>query len=208
MAAAANYRKAAFPVVTVLVVAGSLALFLLPDIAHLFVYDRDRVLGGEIWRLVTGHAVHFSASHAAYNLVMFAVAGGWLERRNRPRYAWLIGLTALIGGLYFLIFMPEMTRYGGLSGVVGAAAVYLSLQEMRQGQFARVVWATVLLLFTAKVGYEILIGQAIFAAPDVGLFEVAPSAHIIGALTAVILFYGLGKCRRACLAKPQPIEAL
>ncbi|MCK5274681.1 MAG: rhombosortase [Alphaproteobacteria bacterium] len=180
--------KAGFPVITVLVAAGSLALFLLPDVAHWLIYDRNRVLAGEAWRLITGHAVHFSKSHALYNVVLFSVAGISLERRNGLRFAWLIGLTALVGSLYFLIFMPEMARYGGLSGVASAAVVYLCLQEMRQGGFVRAVWATILLLFLAKVGYEILIGQTVFATPDATPFEVVPTIHIIGAVVAGFQF--------------------
>ena len=188
MAVAAPNTKAGFPVITVLVAAGSLALFLLPDAAHSLVYDRERVLAGEVWRLVTGHAVHLSMSHALYNIVLFSVAGIWLERRNGLRYAWLIGLTALVGSLYFLIFMPEMALYGGLSGVISAAVVYLCLQEMLQGGFVRAVWATILLLFLAKVGYEILIGQTVFATPDATPFEVVPTIHIIGAVVAGFQF--------------------
>ena len=188
MAVAAPNTNAGFPVITVLVAAGSLALFLLPDVAHWLIYDRNRVLAGEVWRLVTGHAVHLSMSHALYNIVLFSVAGIWLERRNGLRYAWLIGLTALVGSLYFLIFMPEMAFYGGLSGVISAAVVYLCLQEMRQGGFARAVWATILLLFLAKVGYEILIGQTVFATPDATPFEVVPAIHIIGAVVAGFQF--------------------
>lgn len=187
MAVAALHRKAAFPVITVVVVTGSLAVFLLPDAAHWFIYDRDRVLEGQVWRLVTAHAVHFSQSHAAYNLVLVSVVGAWLEQRNRPRYAVLIGLTAVASGLYFLIFMPGMARYGGLSGVVSAAVVYLSLREIRHGRFARAIWVTVLLLFAAKVCYETLIGQAIFTATDAIPFEVVPSAHVIGAVVAIAL---------------------
>ncbi len=197
MIAAADCRKAAFPAVTLLVAVGSLALFLLPDTAPVFVYERNRVLAGEAWRLVTGHAVHLSESHAAYNLILFAVAGSWLERRNGPRYAWLIGLTALAGGLYFLVFMPEMARYGGLSGVVSAVVVYLGLQELRQGGFIRAVWATILLLFVVKIGYEILIGQAVFAAPDTTQFDVVPAVHIIGAVVAIVLFLTWERRRKA-----------
>lgn len=188
MAVVAPNTKAGFPVITVLVAAGSLALFLLPDVAHWLIYDRNRVLAGEAWRLITGHAVHFSKSHALYNVVLFSVAGISLERRNGLRFAWLIGLTALVGSLYFLIFMPEMARYGGLSGVASAAVVYLCLQEMRQGGFVRAVWATILLLFLAKVGYEILIGQTVFATPDATPFEVVPTIHIIGAVVAGFQF--------------------
>lgn len=186
--AAAPDRKAGFPAVTVLAAAAGLALALLPDAAALLVYDRDRVLNGDIWRLATGHAVHFSWSHAAWNLALFSVAGGWLERRDRARYLWLLALTVLASGLYFLIGLPEMARYGGLSGLISAVVVSLCLTGMRNGGPARAIWAAILLLFVAKVGYEILVGQVLFAAPGATPFQVAPAAHIIGAAAATTLY--------------------
>ncbi|MBE9556287.1 MAG: rhombosortase [Proteobacteria bacterium] len=178
-------KAAGFPVVTLLVAAGGLALMLLPDIAHMLVYDRERVLAGEVWRLATGHAVHFSWSHAAWNLTVFSVVGVWLERRDGARYLWLIAVMALASGLWFLTVLPDMARYGGLSGLISAMVVYLALTELRQPGPTRAIWATILLLFVAKLVYELLSGQAIFVAPDAIPFQVAPAAHIVGAVVAI-----------------------
>lgn len=197
MAAAAADSKAGFPAVTLLVAAGGLALTLLPDTTHLLIYDRERVLAGEVWRLATGHAVHLSWTHAAWNLMAFSVVGAWLERRYRVPYLWLIALTPLVCGPYFLIALPDMARYGGLSGLVSAGVVYLGLTEMRQPGPVRAIWATILLLFAAKVGYELQIGQPLFAASDATSFTVAPAAHIVGAAVAVMLFLAPSITRRS-----------
>lgn len=182
-------HKSAFPVVTLLLVVGSLCLFLLPDGAQLFVYDRHRVLTGDIWRLVTGHLVHFSWSHIAYNIALLSLAGSWIESQNRRGYLWLVTLTVLASGLYFLIMMPDLERYGGLSGLVSATVVYLSLYEIRYYRHARLIWYVILFLFAVKVGYEIMIREAIFVSPDIIPFKVVPSVHIAGALVAAALFY-------------------
>ncbi len=203
MVDAGGALKPGLPVVTALVAAASLALLLLPGAAELLVYDRSRVLAGEAWRLVTGHAVHLSWSHAAWNLVLFSVAGAWLERSHRRRLSWLIGLTALARGLYFLAFMPDMARYGGLSGVASATVVCLSLHEMPRGGPVRTVWLTVLLLFAAKVGYEILAGAAVFATSDAAPLNVVPAAHIIGAAVAVGLFAAVRRRRPAADGVPR-----
>ena len=137
---------------------------------------------------MTGHAVHFSWTHAGYNLALFSVAGVWLEGRDRARYLWLIALTALAGSLYFLVALPDMARYAGLSGVVSALVVYLSLTGMRQGGPDRALWAAALLLLAAKIGNELLTGQTLFATPTAIPFEVVPAAHIIGAAVAVVMF--------------------
>jgi rhomboid family GlyGly-CTERM serine protease len=172
-----------------MVAVGSLLLFFLTDSARLFVYDRDRVLAGEFWRLITGHAVHFSWSHLGYNLALFAVTGWWLEYRDRLQFVWLLTLTVLVSGLYFLVIMPDMAIYGGLSGLVSATVVYLSLCEIRYNRDTRLIWALILLLFAGKVGFELFTGDAVFVSPDITPFRVVPAVHIIGGLVAVMLFY-------------------
>ena len=161
------------------------------------------MLTGEIWRLVTGHAVHFSWSHAAYNVALFSVTGGWIEIQNRSQYLWLITLTVLVSGLYFLIMMPDMARYGGLSGLVSAIVVYLSLYGIRYYRHARLIWYAILLLFAVKVSYQIMIRGSIFVSQEIIPFEVVPSVHIAGGLIVAILFYTSSK-HLPLKQKPRP----
>lgn len=188
MTAAADRNKARRPVATHLVAAAALAVFMSPAATQWLVYDRDRVLAGQVWRLLTGHIVHLSASHLFYNLLVFVVAGIWIERRHRLAYLLLISLTVVTSSLYFLIVMPQMARYGGLSGVVSAMIVYVSLQEIGKGGIPRVIWMTVLALFLAKSGYEILYGQAVFASSNSIPIAVVPAVHVIGAIAAILPF--------------------
>lgn len=187
----------ALPAVTIVLAAGSLALFMMPGLAELLVYDRERVLSGEVWRLLTGHAVHFSPSHLGFDLLVLTAAGAWLEQRDRRRYLLLLGLAAVASGLVFLAFMPEMARYGGLSGLASAAVVFLSLGEIRRAAPSRPLWVAVLLLFAAKTGYEIAIGRAVFAAPGATPFAVVPAAHLAGAAIAVTLSFAHRRVRLA-----------
>ncbi len=187
MIAANAFARARFPLVTALLVLAATAVYWLPDADQLFIYDRDQILDGDIWRLVTGHLVHLSAEHFGYNLVLFALTGCWLEYRLGVQYAWLLAVTSVVAGLYSLAFLSDMTQYGGLSGLASANIVYLCLYESRRSSAARLLWLAILLLFAAKVGYEIWIGNAMFA--DSTRFEVVPSIHVIGAVVAVGLFY-------------------
>lgn len=186
---AATRRSSLFPAATVLVALSSLLLFSLPQGARLFVYDRQLVLAGEIGRLLTGHLVHFSASHLLYNLAVFMVTGCWIERHGRGRFVLLMALTVAACGLYFLVAAPRMTAYGGLSGLVSACVVYLALQEMSHSRRDRALWAAILLLYTAKVAWEFMTGTAIFAAAEATPFRVVPAVHLIGGLCAATLFY-------------------
>lgn len=188
MVVASKWNSSKFPGFTLLVVLVSLVFYLTPVTTSWVIYDRELLLQGQIWRLFTGHLVHFSWRHLLFNLSAFAVLGCLLEFRNRGLLLWLITLTALVSSLYFLLFMPEMTKYGGLSGLVSAAVVYLSLSEIRKKTRVRFIWMLILLLFLAKVCYEVYIGEAVFASGNNPDFIVVPSAHIVGAFMAVFIY--------------------
>lgn len=197
MTAATAHSEPRRPVATLLVAAAALAVFSSPAATHWLVYDRGRILAGQVWRMLTGHIVHLSTSHLMYDLLVFVLAGIWIERRERGQYLLLIVLTAATSSLYFLVAMPQMARYGGLSGVVSAMIVYLSLQEIGQGGIARVIWTTVLAMFLAKSGYEIVFGHAVFASFNSMPIAVIPAAHVIGAIAAIVLL-GNQPSRRLC----------
>ena len=43
------------PILTVILVIGSIVIYALPDIGSIMVYDRKAIISGEVWRLFTGH---------------------------------------------------------------------------------------------------------------------------------------------------------
>lgn len=183
-----NLNDSRFPGITLIVVLGCLVFYLIPETTIWAVYDREQLLHGDIWRLFTGHFVHFSWRHLFFNLSVFAVLGFLLELRNRWIFLWLIALTTLSCSLYFLLFIPEMSKYRGLSGLVSAAVVYLALNEIRATVRLRFIWVLILILFLVKVGYEIFSGEAVFASGSDSDFIIVPAAHIIGAVMAAFIF--------------------
>jgi len=176
-----------FPVLTLLLVTGSLLIFLLPGVSDYFLYKRDQILTGELWRLVTGAGVHFSWSHLGYNIAIMLIAGWLLERENRANFVWLVLTTSIISGLYFLLFCPEMKVYGGLSAVVSAVVVYLCLVNIIKIPEAKWLWITILIMFTAKVIYEGVMQQTFFVSYSSLNIRVVPSAHIVGAIVAITM---------------------
>jgi rhomboid family GlyGly-CTERM serine protease len=176
-----------------LLVLAASVVYWLPEGNPLFIYDRDQILNGEVWRLITGHLVHLSPEHFGNNLVLFALTGCWLEYRIGLPYAWMPALTSVVAGVYFLFFLPDMAHYGGLSGLASVNVVYLCLLESARNTTARPLWLSMLLLFAAKVGYEILNGKALFV--DGTRFEVVPSVHIIGAVVALSVFIASVRAR-------------
>jgi rhomboid family GlyGly-CTERM serine protease len=154
-----------------------------PSLGDLLCYDRAAILRGELWRLLTGHWVHFSAAHLLWNGVALAIAGGLLEWR-RERWAGLLLLLAplAISGL-LLALEPALSRFAGLSGVVFAALTYLALSGLREPGSWRQACLVALALLLLKLGHEVVWGRSIFAGG--GLRPVATS-HAAGALCGAI----------------------
>jgi rhomboid family GlyGly-CTERM serine protease len=129
----------------------ALAVYLSPGLAAILVYDRSAILAGELWRLVTGHWVHFSASHLACDVVVFGVSGWLIESRGYRFFPALCGVAALAIGVAMLAALPGMAQYGGLSGVAMAGTVYLALHGLREASPWRWMCVAILALSVAKL---------------------------------------------------------
>ena len=191
------------PTLAALLAAG--LVFLLPGLQPLLIYDREAILGGEVWRLFTGHWVHFSARHLGCNLVVFGIAGMIVESRHDPRWRWLLALAPWLIGLGLLGAEPRMSSYGGLSGVATAAVVYLALSgvkesppwlERRASPSATKqnwLWWGTLLLVALKMILEWATGQALFVGAGREQFVSAPLSHLLGGLSATLVWLLPGK---------------
>jgi rhomboid family GlyGly-CTERM serine protease len=143
-------------------------------------YQRDAVLQGEVWRLVTGHLVHANAVHLGWNVaglvlvwLLFAgeyTVGGWL--------AVMLASTAAID-LGFLWNEPGLEWYVGSSGVLHgmvAAGLIAWLHERRDP-----LTLAVLGVFVAKLAWEHWRGPLPMTADTIGV-PVVHAAHSYGAL--------------------------
>jgi len=136
----------------------------------------------EPWRWWTAATVHRTGVHLAANLVgCVVVAAFGLAARvpDRACWAWFAAwpLTHLA-----LIARPELTSYGGLSGVLhaGVAIVAFHLARRERGQRRAIGWA-VLAGLTLKIMLERPWGPVLVASSEWN-FLVAPWAHGAGAL--------------------------
>lgn len=182
------------PVITLSMVSVSLITYAVPQLTDLLIYDRHHVLGGQVWRLLTGPFVHFSASHLIWNLLVFAAAGCATELAGCRRFG-IMCILAIVGpGLLFLTTKPDLTQYGGLSALATGTTAFLCLCQAQQACRDRWLWLTILILLIVKIFVEGFIDVPIFAQPASVPFKVLPSAHAVGVAAAAVVF--VSKMRR------------
>ncbi|MBT8100627.1 MAG: rhombosortase [Gammaproteobacteria bacterium] len=154
---------------------------------QLFRYDSEGIAGGELFRLVSGHLVHLGWPHLVLNLAGLVLV--WLLVGSRfSSWQWLaiIAASMLTIDAGFLVLMPDLAWYVGLSGVLHGmlAAGALALFPDRRTE------ATVLLgVLVAKLGYEMLIGPMPGSAESVG-GSVIVEAHLFGAIGGALAAIG------------------
>jgi len=171
------------PQVTFVILALAVSAYLFPPLAAALVYDRSAILGGEIWRLITGPLVHFSGDHLFFNLLVFAAAGGLLERRHPLLFRHLCVAAYLAGSFCLFLLSPGISVFGGLSGIATMAVVLLAVEEAGRGTRVSLLWLVVLALTAGKMIAEWILGVPLFTGPEA--FVIVPSVHIAGGLVAL-----------------------
>jgi len=170
------------PIVTLVVVGLSVLIYLLPGAGRL-VYDRDAILAGEWWRVITGHWVHFSAQHFLYDTTAFGFAGAMVERRGHRNFGWLCAIAMVVISGSMFVFEPRLEVCGGLSGLATAAVVFLTLHGLEEQGAWRWICGLALVLCLAKLLVELTTRHFVLLQAPGGLMPV-PANHIAGALTA------------------------
>ncbi len=82
-------------------------------------FDRQAILAGEVWRLWSGHFVHFSFQQLILDAGALFLVGAIAEREFGPRFIvllLLLGMPVISIGL--LLVAPDLAYYRGASGVV------------------------------------------------------------------------------------------
>lgn len=182
-------RGQRLPWLTLAVAALALIVHFSPRAAALLIGERERVLAGEVWRLWTAHAVHFSVSHLAWNLLVTFAAGVWMERIASAPTRLFYGLGApLITAAAFT--SPGLHAYGGLSGLATGLVVLLAVTLIRQtAQRGWHAWA-LLGLVVAKIAWELTSAAPLFAEFRGAGIRPVPVAHLAGAILGATLAIG------------------
>jgi rhomboid family GlyGly-CTERM serine protease len=138
---------------------------------------------GEIWRLWTGHLVHYDFRHFLTNAIAITVPIALIDRRSRRSI--LLSMTLLAPMISLALLMgTHFDEYRGASALALAVWVASALTLLRaQSASDRHTGAALIALAIGKLAFETAGAGHLWT-------EVPPSpiAHVAGAIAGVIAF--------------------
>lgn len=167
----------------------AVVLWVLGDSATaMLAFDRDSILDGQWWRLLTGHWVHLNGTHLALNVGAFLVIFLIFWRDLTP-LNWLFASLFIATGssLSLLIVHPQIDWYMGLSGLLHGLPVFAALAPKQRYPHTGLI---VLALITAKLVIEHVFSSGLYFDDVIG-GPVLTIAHVHGALWGTLLAFAI-----------------
>lgn len=146
-------------------------------------FKRDAVLSGQWWRLLSCNWVHFSPLHLLGNMAV-ALPSIWiLGKQSWIKTALLIMIAGITISLGLLWLEPDLTLYGGFSGIAIALLARIGFLWINDPSM-RLGGCLMIGLLVAKVFFADSAGQGIIPLnPD---FVTVQLSHIVGLLIGAI----------------------
>lgn len=163
------------------------------DAAEMLRYQREAILDGGFWRMLSGHLVHLGWAHLWLNLTGLGLI--WVLTGDAyTGTGWGLQLIscALITAMGMLLLNPELEWYVGLSGVLHGLLLAGLLGRLISGHRDASLLLAVLVL---KLAWEQLYGPLPGSEASVG-DTVVVDAHLYGAI-------GGGVCASLLLGVPR-----
>ncbi len=147
-------------------------------------YNRPAILAGELWRLWTGHLVHFSVQHAVMDGIALFVAGLMTIRLCGTGRFWLHFLwIAPMISLGLMWWSPTLLVYRGLSGIAVAVMMLAAIALYKASAPSR-PWVAFFCIVMALKTMAEANGFAMTSANLPAGVQVEWRAHVLGALAA------------------------
>ncbi|MDA8137441.1 MAG: rhombosortase [Desulfobacteraceae bacterium] len=169
-------------------------------------YNRERILGAELWRLFTGHWVHWSAEHFLLDALVFLIQGFAFEYKIGRRYGWMLMLSAAVISVALLLFQKELNLYRGVSGLINTQLVLgagLFVIDPTLKKSVKAIYLSVFSIHLLKIAYETIFRTSFFATDALGhMGAFTPLAHLAGVLVG--LGFLLPRVRSNRFSRPSP----
>jgi len=185
-----NGFPAGYPLVTMGLGIVALVLFCGGDAFSFLQYDRVAIGAGELWRVITGHWLHWSFDHFLWCTITFLAIGSICENLSRKGYITTLVLASLVIPLVCWLAAPGLACYRGLSGLASAIFMFGAVAMARDAWMVR-DWRGILfpavagLAFAGKVLFEFVTGSLLFV-DSTGVFAPVPLAHLAGGGTGLL----------------------
>ncbi len=183
-----------FPFLTIIVSIFVLALFILTGpIPEGLIWQQGG--SAQYWRWVSGHFVHISLAHLAWNMIALLILGTIIEQTSKI----VLSISAVIGIVGVNIYLASfysLYAYAGLSGVLNSLLV-LALYFMSKKPGYGLASLMTFVLSASKILFEYHFNVSMFA----GLpWPSVPQAHFFGFVSGV-LFATYLECRHRRLIR-------
>lgn len=169
-----------------------IAITLISGLAHLLPenlwnalsFDREALIEGQYWRLLTAHFLHTNSPHLLLNVGALSLFWWLFSTYLQPiRTLVLVLCLSLLTSTMVFLFSPHLHHYVGLSGLVHGLIVWGAIKEIIRGK----PFGTVLLLGVAtKVIWEQLGGDTGGTAALINA-KVAIDTHLWGATCGLFI---------------------
>jgi len=98
-------------------------------------YERQSILDGELWRLISAHFVHGSWEHFFMNIFALIILWSLFKNLFSVLEWFLLTFVSALGiSLLFVVFMEHLSWYVGFSGVLHSIVVFGSIVEISKGK--------------------------------------------------------------------------
>lgn len=168
-------------------------------------FDRNLILKGEIWRIVTCHLVHWSPEHFYLDSIVFIFQGITFEKKIGRQYWKVLLLSALFISTALLFLRQDLFFYRGISGLINTQLVLgtgLFIFDKALGKGLRGIFVICFSIHMIKIIYETINRAPFFSTNllgDMGLFT--PVAHLSGVVVG-FLFLSIYLSRLSGQAQP------
>jgi rhomboid family GlyGly-CTERM serine protease len=149
----------------------------------LFEFDRQGLMRGELWRLWTGHLVHWSALHVAGDALLLAACALLAQALTSARRLMIfLLLAAPCISLFLWLGVGDIEFYRGSSGVGNALLILALVQLAAEGQRRLFLWGIGVVLLKSWLELQ---GTSVLSVLPEGIVVVW-QAHWFGGLLALI----------------------
>ena len=130
-------------ILTLTIALTAIIAYTLPGLSGVLVYDRQAIMDGEIWRLLSAPLVHFSGSHLFWDVAVFTAAGLAINASRCRGFLPVCAFAALTPGVAYLLWVPSIARYGGLSALATGSVAFFCLYKAMASRRNRMIWLSI-----------------------------------------------------------------